>query len=221
MKLFTTVATLLVISFLSTSTIIAQEVTQSPTPTKRTEAGMKKEEIMNKRNEVEKRVAQNRLEIKERISSKSAAFKAKLQTLKDAKKKEVVERVQVRLTDINENRTQHYTKVLARLTVILERMKERRPEADITEAEEAIATAQAAVDAQGIKEYIPTITTESTLRLTVGQSMSQLQKDLQETKTLVQEAKKAVMDVAKAQKEEKAEENDEEDKASTSGEVEE
>lgn len=201
MKSFQILAVLFLILFVSVPFVSAEEESSTLTPTKRVQEMMRKEDRMEVQNKVEKRGVEKRVEIKEGISSRSAAFKEKLKTIQDGRKKEVTQRIQTKLADINKKRITHYREILKRLSNILVRLEEKNPDLDIEKAKQAIVVAQAAVDAQAAKEYIPAIKDENTLRQTVGSSMTQLQKDLQTTKLLVQAAKDAVMEVAKSQKE--------------------
>ena len=137
-------------------------------------------------------------------------FKAKLAELKDENKKEVVERIDTRLTTLNTNMTDHFNKVLARLTEILNKIETRTNtaktngkdtsavEAAIVSARTAISTAQAAVTTQKGKTYVITINTESTLRSDVSTVVQSLRTDLKALKEVVQSARKAVISAAVA-----------------------
>lgn len=158
-----------------------------------------KEAMTEKRKELKEQMEENREAMKEKFKAQREAFKEKLETIKDEKKKMTVEKVDARLLEINKNRTDRMAESLTKLKEILAKITEKAGATPssalsqaITSANTAITTAETAVAAQAGKEYVATITTESTLRQTVGTVMSQLQKDLQTTNAIVITAKKAV-----------------------------
>lgn len=139
--------------------------------------------------ELAEAIKQKRLELKEIIASKQAEFKEKLKIIRDEKKKLIVTNINTKLAELNTKHTDRYIKVLENLQKILDAITN---DADKVNAQQAIETAKTAVEAQATKIYSVTITTEETLRINVGQTISQLNKDLSTTYKTVITAKQAV-----------------------------
>lgn len=137
-------------------------------------------------------------------ASKSAAFRAKLQTFKDAKKAQIAERVNVNLNSINQNQTIQMSKVIDKMAVILDKLEARvnqgKPDikdpaaakAAIASAKAAIATASAAVSVQAQKDYTIQVTSENKIRTDAKTQRDKLHTDLQALRKTVIEAKTAV-----------------------------
>lgn len=143
-------------------------------------------------------------EKRETMKEKREEFKQKLQTIRDEKKKAVVERIDSKLSLVNERRTNRMSEHLERLSSILTKIKERAEvakssgkdtnavDAAIASAEASLANAQSAVATQAAKEYVIIIDSETTLKNSVGKTTSQLQSDLQTVHKAVVDAKQAV-----------------------------
>lgn len=145
---------------------------------------------------------------KEQRELRREEFKAKLEQIRDERKKALVERIDDKLEDINEKRTERWSEALEKLSAILTRVEEKLAstsgDVDKTAANEAISnaktaieTAQTAVSDQAEKDYTAQITDETTLRNTVGAAFSSLQSDLRATHKITVDAKQAVMNAAK------------------------
>lgn len=133
------------------------------------------------------------------VQAKVDDFKAKLQLIKDQKKKVIVERIDTRLTEVNKNITTRFLDALTRLQTFLDKIKQTITSTssatvmtDITNAQTAIDTARIAVDAQVAKTYSINITDDFTLRLNVGTTVSQFRQDLVAVYKLVINAKQTV-----------------------------
>lgn len=147
---------------------------------------------------------------KAEIEAKREAFKTKLAAVRDQKKQTIVTRVDEKLSRINKNRVAHWQKVLTRLEEVLGKVEKMTTnlktkgqdvtavEEAITKAKGALAAAKEAVAAQGEKEYIITVTSETTLRINVGQAIKTEQTDLQAVLKTVNEARKQVGNAIKA-----------------------
>ena len=143
------------------------------------------------------------------FKTKREEFKLKLSELKDTRKKTIVENVDLKLSTINKNATQRMNSSIEKLERILEKlvlkaetMKSEgidttNAEAAVLEARTAIQAAKDAVATQAAKEYVASITTEETLKSTVGEAMTRLRKDLNSTHDSVKTAKQKVIDVAR------------------------
>ncbi|MBF8249587.1 MAG: hypothetical protein HW400_188 [Candidatus Levybacteria bacterium] len=132
------------------------------------------------------------------IQAKRDEFKAKLQTIKDLRKKTLVERIDAKLAEVNKNHTTRFTEILVRLQGFLDKIKQSPTAtnstvlADITAVQTAIDTAKTAVDTQAAKAYTIGITDETSLKINVGATVSQLRLDLMAVYKLVIDAKQAV-----------------------------
>jgi hypothetical protein len=130
------------------------------------------------------------------VSQARDEFKAKLQVIKDQRKKILVERIDAKLARVNKKQTERFSEVLTRLQGFLNNIKQSTTDtkvlADIAAAQTAIDAAKAAVDVQAAKTYIIQITDDATLRLNVGTTVSQFRQDLMATYKLVIDAKQAV-----------------------------
>lgn len=126
---------------------------------------------------------------REAVATKRAEFKAKVQTIRDQKKKALVERIDAKLANANTKHTDRFTQVLNNLQTILDKMSE---DTDKTEGQAAIDAAKLAVENQAAKTYTITISTENSLRSDVGAVTSQFRLDLMATHKLVIDAKQAV-----------------------------
>lgn len=135
-------------------------------------------------------------QIKDTVQMKRDEFKARIQTIKDQRKKLLVERIDTKIAELNKKSTDKFSEVLARLQTHLDKIsqstKDEKVLADIKTAQAAIDTAVAAVASQSAKVYTIQITTEQNLRINVGTTMSQFRQDLMATHKLVVNAKQAV-----------------------------
>lgn len=137
-----------------------------------------------------------------------AEFKQKLQTIRDAKKKTIVEKIDAKIASTNKNATDKMNLALDKLSAIITKLSGRSAalkaagkdtaavESLITLANSAINTAKTAVDAQALKQYDITITTDANLKINVGTVVSQFRLDLQAVHKTVVDAKQAVQKVA-------------------------
>ena len=150
-----------------------------------------------------------REEIKAQVQAKRKEVKANVQKMRDARKKQVVERVQAKLNDVNARRTEHFLKVLERLSTVLDKIVSRTEKAkaegkNVTSIETAIATArtaiasaESAVNTQKAKTYEITVTNDTTARNDAGATVKQMQEDLRAVQDTVQIARNAVQNVFK------------------------
>lgn len=148
-----------------------------------------------------------REEVKTNIQARREEVKAKVSAMRDARKKQVVERVQSKLSDVNARRTDHFLKVLERLSTVLDKIASRTEkakaegknvttiEAAISSARTAISSAETAVNTQKAKTYEITVTDDTTAKNDVGATVKQLEFDLQGVQKTVQAARDAVHNV--------------------------
>lgn len=135
-------------------------------------------------------------QIKAVVQAKRDEFKTHIQTIKDQKKKALVERIDAKLAKVNKNQTSKFTEVLSRLQTFLDKISKSATgttvPADINTTQVAIDAAKAAVETQAVKIYTMTITDDSKLKLNAGETVSQLRLDLMATYKLVIDAKQTV-----------------------------
>lgn len=153
---------------------------------------------------IRSQLLQTREMLKSKILQERNLFKEKVAALKDQRKKTIVERVDERIPEINSNRTTQMSNALARMNDILDRISTKAAalkaqgknttalDQAITTARNAITTSQTAVNTQAGKTYTISITTEDTLKTTVGATLKQLTTDLQATHKTVIAAREAV-----------------------------
>ena len=151
---------------------------------------------------------EKKMEAMEKSKGKRADFQEKLSGMSDERKKSLIQRIDAKLTELNNRRTTHMLNALTRLEAILAKIQEEAEvvkaggattttlDAAITEAQAALTTAKEAVMAQQAKDYAIELTTEAQARATVGKSVSGLQADLRTTRQAVIAAKQAVKNAA-------------------------
>lgn len=149
-------------------------------------------------------------EMKESLKEKREAFKMKIQTIRDERKKQLTEKIDNRMSTVNENQTARMLKALERLTEHVNKLEERVikakengvnvsvVEALILTAKTAISNAIAIVEKQATKDYAFTITDERNLGQSVKASYDTLSQDLKNAQESLVKAKEAVIAVYKA-----------------------
>ena len=169
----------------------------------------KQTEIKEKREEFKMTIQKQREEAKEEFKIRREEFKTKMSEIKDQRKKEVVERVDNRLSTVNKNRTAALTKHLDQMSSILVRVQERATKRKsegvntsavdkaIVEAESAIDTAKEAINTQASIEYIVTITDETKLKVDVKTVFDQFKSNMEATVLTVKKAKEALTAAAR------------------------
>lgn len=152
--------------------------------------------------------------MREKLASKAAALKTKLQAFKDQRKATIAERVNTNLNNINQNQTAQMQKHLNTMSEILDKLEARvnkgtpdikdptSAKAAIASARTAISTASAAVSDQAQKDYTIQITSESRIRIDAKTQRDNLHKDLLATRKTVQNAKQAVANAIRTAKKE-------------------
>lgn len=213
---------LIVLALFLVTPALAQTATDSGTTTPRERIQEKRqdvrENVTERRQAVRDRLAEKRSALRERLAekreeaSKAAkagrdAFKSKLATIRDEKKKTIVERTNTRLDEINKRRTDHMAEFLARLETVVGKIESRiskskkngkdtsSAESALTTAKTAIETAKKAVETQAGKTYPIEITDEAGLKNVVGTATKTLETDLRATRKAVVDAKQAVQKV--------------------------
>lgn len=156
---------------------------------------------------------QRRVETRqEKMASREAQLRAKLQNFKDKRKAEIADRVNTNLNRINQNQTQQMLKHLEKMTTILNRLEARVNQGtpdikDPAAAKEAIASASAsiasatsAVQTQALNDYTITVTSEATVKANAKASRDKLHADLVAVRKQVIDAKKSVSNAIRVAK---------------------
>lgn len=168
-----------------------------------------KDTMKQNRDDFKASMSAARQEMKAKFQAQHDAFKAKVAELKDQKKQTTVTNVTDRFATINTKQTDRMSQSLIKLSTILDKLSSRAAtlktsgkdtsavDADIATAKKAITTAQTAVSAQAAKQYVPTVTDDTTLRENVKATFTQMKNDLETTHKTVKAAKEAVLTVAK------------------------
>lgn len=137
-------------------------------------------------------------------------FRARLLTIRDAKKKAIVEKTDRRISEINANRTTIMLRHLTKIEEILGRIEARTNtvaasgkdvttvRTAITKAADAIAAAKTAVNAQAAKTYTIEVTTEANLGSAVSAVRTQFAADLRTAHQAVVTARKSIRNVLTA-----------------------
>lgn len=139
---------------------------------------------------------------KDKLATREAALKAKLEKFKDQRKAKVAERISANLTTINQNQTRLMQSHLTTMLTILEKFGRRTSgtSAAILTARSTIASASAAVSAQAQKDYTLAVSSESKIKTDAKAQREKLHTELFELKKLVRDAKKAVSDAIRTAK---------------------
>lgn len=164
----------------------------------------RRETIASKAAERKESMDKRLQEHKELMASKAVELKAKLAEFKDKKRAAIVEKVNTVLNIINTKRTDEMKKHLAKMSELLAKLEDRVDAKDaqgkdttaanaaIASASAAIASASSAVDAQALKDYTVTISSESAARADTKATRNRLHQDLQAVRKLVIDAKQAL-----------------------------
>lgn len=160
---------------------------------------LKKQADIGKQKKTE--VSQIKENTKAMVQAKKDEFMARIQTIKDLKKRAVVTRIDAKLSEVNKKHTDRFSAVLTKLQTLLDKTsqtaKDKKVLADVEIAQAAIDEAKTTVANQAAKTYTIQITQETTLKLDVGTTISQLRQDLMATHKLVVDAKQAVQALRK------------------------
>jgi len=210
-SVFSKVTTLLIV--LSTLTFTAYPVfaeTSSNTTTgslrqNATNEALIKRKITQERVEAKKDKIEEKIsDFKEKMASREATLKAKLEAFKDQRKAQIAKRISDNLNKINESRTISMQRHLDAMSVILAKLETRvnqqtpdikdpaAAKAAISNARATIATASATVQLQTQKDYTVQITSEAKVRADVKLQRDKLHADLLALRKTIIDSKKSV-----------------------------
>ncbi len=198
------IAAVLFVSLLVTQVVLAEDSTSGGT--------VRKERFSQK---IEKRIdnIQTRIDaMKEKLASREATLKLKLQTFKDKHKAEIAQRVNTNLNQINLKQTKEMQNHLDKMSLLLDKLEARvnsgspdvkdptAAKAAIAVSRTKIASASAAVLTQAGNDYTITITSESKIKLDAQEQREKLHKDLKAVRQLVIDAKQSVANAIRVAK---------------------
>lgn len=138
------------------------------------------------------------------ISAKRAAFREKLQIVRDEKKRDKVEKIQEKLIQLNTLRADVMTKHVTKMSEILERLSEKLEkqvelgidvqsgQTALTTAQSALTAAQEAVTTQAGKSYEITLTNETNVKSDVDSVRRRLATDLKGVHQKLVSARRAI-----------------------------
>lgn len=142
--------------------------------------------------------------MRERIASKAASLKLRLQEFKDQKKAEIAGRINDLLNRINEKQTTQMQKHLDTMTTILGKLQDRvnkgtpdikdpsGAKTAIASASAAIASASASVVTQAQRDYTIVVTSEGKIGIDAKTQRDKLYTDLLSIRKIVNGAKQEV-----------------------------
>ncbi|MBI4038255.1 hypothetical protein HY387_01240 [Candidatus Daviesbacteria bacterium] len=142
--------------------------------------------------------------VQQKIATRAAALKLKLQAFRDQNKAKRVEKINETLAMINKKRTDHFVKFLDNAQRISNKLEDRVNEAEasgkdttvakaaIADAKTAIQAAKAAVLDQADNDYTIEVSSEKTVREDAKAARDSLRNDLGNLRKQVVEAKQAV-----------------------------
>jgi hypothetical protein len=138
------------------------------------------------------------------------AFTSRLNVIKDATKKETLQKLDALISQTNTNRVNAMTEQLTKLDEIITKITAKTTDLKaqgvdtssvdslIAKAQTAITAAKTAVQAQAAKEYVIGITTEAAASSDVGRTRTQLEADLAAVRNTIIQARQSVSAVIQA-----------------------
>ncbi len=150
---------------------------------------------------------------REQITIKRQEFKTRALEIRDKNKQEIVKRIDNRITTLNKKHTERFTKLLDKLSSILDRIEVKSTELENEEvnvsevdvlvqiARDAIEVAQNEVESQASKDYVIELDSESNLGQVVSAAFNEFKDDMAVVRDSVKVARDAVHEAAIAIKE--------------------
>lgn len=142
--------------------------------------------------------------LREKMASRAAALKTRLQTFKDKRKAEIAERVSTNLNALNQNQIAQMQKHMGNMSVILDKLENRINQGSpdikdlsgaktaIVSARTNIASSSAAVTAQSLRDYTIQVTSETKIGADAKLQRDKLHTDLQTLRKMVIDVKQSV-----------------------------
>ncbi|PIR42132.1 MAG: hypothetical protein COV30_00050 [Candidatus Yanofskybacteria bacterium CG10_big_fil_rev_8_21_14_0_10_37_15] len=164
-------------------------------------------ELEQKREEFLEKIRIERDGLKDKIMEKREDLKDRLNKIKNQRKREIVERIDKSMDELNERMVNHFTQVLDKIEDVLKRAGEKVDMANergvdvssieplINEAIKAIGQAREAVSFQAGKTYTIEIVDEEGLKNKVGEARQSLRNDLKVVQDTIKNAHEAVRNI--------------------------
>jgi len=164
-------------------------------------------ELEQKREEFLEKIRIERDGLKDKIMEKREDLKDRLNKIKNQRKREIVERIDKSMDELNESMVNHFTQVLDKIEDVLKRAGEKVDMANergvdvssieplINEAIKAIGQAREAVSFQAGKTYTIEIVDEEGLKNKVGEARQSLRNDLKVVQDTIKNAHEAVRNI--------------------------
>jgi len=162
------------------------------------------EEIQKQKLLEQQKIQTAREKLQLELKAKREAFTTRVSQIKDQKKKELVQRIDNRITTVNTNRTTEMSRNLQLMSNLLAKLEVRvlllssdtsQAQAAIADAKEVIVKAREAVGIQTARTYTATITDDANLKTAVTATAKQFEVDIKATHQLVVSARQAIMGV--------------------------
>lgn len=199
----------------STVTIFANDLPDAA----KVKPGIKTAPIILNKGRVPERLTstdiENKLSVmKEKLASREAVLKVKLQSFRDKKKATAAARISENLNKINQNQTAAMQKFLDLMWGILDKLENRinrstpdikdptSARAAVVSARTAIASASAAIDAQAQKDYTLQVTSENKVKADAGTMRNNVHRDILALRKTIANTKQAVTDAIRTAKSE-------------------
>ncbi|RJQ26029.1 hypothetical protein C4577_04340 [Candidatus Parcubacteria bacterium] len=174
------------------------------------DSATRKAEAVQNRETFRQEVMQKRQEAVEQVTQKRENFQVRVQEIQDQRKRELVERLDEKVSNMNQKRTDKMAVILDKLQSILDRINQRTDEVksngtDVSSVAEEITNAQMMIDeAKNViadqvgKEYVFNLvsTDEEGVRNNVGTTITQFKADMTEAHKGVVAARQAVLKAA-------------------------
>jgi len=164
--------------------------------------------LQERRDVFKQQLEQIRSSVKNRVEQYRQELKNRLKQIKDERKRQIVERVYNNINELNKRLTDHFTNVVDKLDQILEKITSRTDKAaansrdvsgvrtKINNAKNALASARTTIKIQADRVYTLNISTESALKLDVGQARQTFHADIVKVRQVVKAARDAIHEAA-------------------------
>lgn len=145
---------------------------------------------------VSAKVLEARKEIREEYKQKTAK-------IKDERKKNLLEKFEKQMSELNTRRTAEALKHLDQMAGVLNKMVSKGATTGVDVAKNAVEIAKQAVSEQAAKKYTTVVADETKLREDANKVKSQLEQDLKSLQDKVKTARMAVYEVVRGVSNEK------------------
>lgn len=168
-----------------------------------------REEMKSKIENLREEMQQKREEAKTRFQEQREEFKQKKETIRDERKKETIENIDIKINELNTKHTENLQQNLTKVTEILDRIDQKVASLEAegkdtsaittssTNARTLISVAAEAIKTQAGKEYIINATDETLLKDEVKKTFAAFRNDIKAVHEKVKAAREAVVQSAR------------------------